>query len=110
MPEDTEPQFLYLTTTGRTSGQPHQIEIWFVAYDDAYYLCSEARDQTDWMRNIRAYRYVQVRIGSPEAPSFDAVGRAIDPAAEPERAAAVAALFEAKYDWNDGLLVELRPF
>jgi len=25
--------FLYLTTRGRRSGRPHQIEIWFAAHD-----------------------------------------------------------------------------
>ncbi len=30
-----EPPYLYLTTTGRRSGNPHEIEIWFVAHDDS---------------------------------------------------------------------------
>ena len=33
-----EPEFLYLTTTGRRSGQPREIEIWFTSRDGRYYL------------------------------------------------------------------------
>lgn len=109
MAEETARQFLYLTTTGRSTGLPRQIEIWLVSYDDAYYLCSEGRDRADWVKNIRANDRVTVSIGSREAAPLDCRGRALDPSAEPERAAAVAARFDAKYGWSDGLFVELRP-
>ena len=46
--------YLYLTTTGRKSGKPHQIEIWFVAYNGCYYLVTEDPEHTDWVKNIRS--------------------------------------------------------
>jgi hypothetical protein len=33
-----EQHFLYLTTIGRVSGQPHEIEIWFILDDEKFYL------------------------------------------------------------------------
>jgi hypothetical protein len=33
----------------------------------------------------------------------------VDRAAEPELAAAVAGLMDAKYDWSSGQIVELKP-
>lgn len=103
-----EPPYLYLTTTGRITGQPHQIEIWFVEHEGAYYLCSGGRENADWVKNIGANPAVTVSIGSRTSEAFRAQGRTIDRAAEPELANAVAAKFNAKYNWSDGLLVELR--
>jgi hypothetical protein len=51
-------EFCYLTTTGRGSGQPHRIEIWFVAHDDGAYLLSNSLE-ADWYRNLEA----QPRVG-----------------------------------------------
>lgn len=109
MTPDTNTPFLYLTTTGRKTGVPHQIEIWFVAYDGAYYLCSEGRDQADWARNIAADPRVEVQIGSRDAARVEAHGRWVDDAAEHDLTMALHALFNAKYSWSDGLFVELRP-
>ena len=44
-------EFCYLTTTGRTSGRSHRIEIWFVAHADGAYLLSNSAD-ADWYRNL----------------------------------------------------------
>lgn len=44
----------YLTTTGRVSGRPHEIEIWFASAGDgrALYLLSGGGERSDWVRNI----------------------------------------------------------
>lgn len=102
----TAAPYLYLTTTGRRSGKPHEIEIWYVVYDGCCYLVAELRERADWVLNIQHNPAVTVRL---EDRVFAAVGRTVDPAAEPERAAAVCALMDAKYDWSDGLIVELCP-
>jgi deazaflavin-dependent oxidoreductase (nitroreductase family) len=99
-------QFLYLTTTGWKSGQPHEIEIWYVGHDGCYYLVSEMREQSHWVKNIRHNPAITFRVG---AQSFKGTGRAVDPATEPELAAAVSALMDAKYEWSKGLIVELKP-
>jgi deazaflavin-dependent oxidoreductase (nitroreductase family) len=58
----TEP-FLYLTTRGRRSGQPHRIEIWFAAHDRRLYLLAGGRERADWVRNLQADPRVTVELG-----------------------------------------------
>ncbi len=101
--------YIYVTTTGRKSGKPHQIEIWYVHYDGAYYLVSGEGESSDWVKNIRANPGVTLRFGSRDAAPVPALGRPIDRAEEPALAAAVAARMDAKYNWSDGLIVELKP-
>lgn len=54
--------FCYLTTTGRRSGRPHTIEIWFALKGNTLYMLSGGRDKADWVRNILQHPDVQVRI------------------------------------------------
>jgi hypothetical protein len=37
------------------------------------------------------------------------LGQIIDPSEEPELAKKVSELMDAKYQWSEGLIVELRP-
>jgi deazaflavin-dependent oxidoreductase (nitroreductase family) len=101
-----EPPYLYLTTTGWKSGNSHTIEIWFVAHEGRYYLVSEHRERSHGVQNIRHNPSVTFRVGEA---TFQGTGRVVDPTAEPELAAAVSALMDAKYEWSDGLIVELKP-
>jgi deazaflavin-dependent oxidoreductase (nitroreductase family) len=55
--------FCYLTTAGRVSGKPHEIEIWFGMERGVLYLLSGGRDRSDWVRNLRKTPEVLVRIG-----------------------------------------------
>jgi deazaflavin-dependent oxidoreductase (nitroreductase family) len=54
----------YLETTGRASGEPREIEIWFAADPDRdrIYLLSGGRDRAHWVRNLRRHPQVRVRI------------------------------------------------
>lgn len=64
MPEDIAAlDFCYLTTTGRVSGKPHRIEIWFVLADETVYLMAGDRDRSDWVRNLMASPDVELEIG-----------------------------------------------
>ena len=54
--------FCYLTTTGRRSGRPHTIEIWFALSGPTLYLLSGGRDRSDWVKNALAHPEVQVKI------------------------------------------------
>ena len=54
--------FCYLTTTGRRSGHPHTIEIWFALKGNTLYMLSGGRDKSDWVRNILQHPDIQVRI------------------------------------------------
>ena len=58
--------FCYVTTTGRRSGKPHRIEIWFAADPvvDTIFLLSGGRERADWVRNLVASPGCTVEIGS----------------------------------------------
>ncbi len=73
MPDRTQPtrswlarcaneSMAYVTTTGRRSGRPHRIEIWFAVEDGRLFLLSGGRDRSDWVRNIQADGRVTVEI------------------------------------------------
>jgi deazaflavin-dependent oxidoreductase (nitroreductase family) len=100
------PEYLYLTTTGRKSGLPREIEIWYVAHGGCYYLIAEGREKADWVQNIQAAPAVSFWVLNQ---TYIGTGRAVDPAVEPELAAAVSKLMDDKYNWSDGLIVELCP-
>jgi deazaflavin-dependent oxidoreductase (nitroreductase family) len=55
--------YCYLTTTGRVSGHPHEIEIWFAIEEDTLYLLSGGGEGSDWVKNLRVNPAVTVRIG-----------------------------------------------
>jgi len=69
---DVEP-FCYLTTTGRRTGEPHEIEIWFTAVADSLYLISGGGDRSDWVRNLQVSPPASVRVGET---TFPVTGRA----------------------------------
>src|SRR5215210_5290508 len=59
-----EEDFCYLTTTGRVTGRPHEIEIWFslVPESQTLYMLSGGGDRSDWVKNLRRNPEVMVRI------------------------------------------------
>ena len=69
--------FCYVTTTGRTTGKPHRIEIWFAAHPDrdTIFMMSGGRDRADWVRNIVASPTCSVEIGNE---TFVGYGRVIE--------------------------------
>ena len=104
--------FLYLTTIGRTSGLPRGIEIWFVEHAGRYYIVSERREESGWVKNLRKEPRVRFSIGTREAPeaalaSSVGRGRVVSATEAPDLVLAVRALMDAKYKWSDGLVVEL---
>lgn len=60
--------FCYLTTRGRVTGAPHEIEIWFAQDGTTLYLLSGGGDRADWVRNLRADSAVTVRLGNTVHP------------------------------------------
>ena len=98
--------FLYLTTVGRRTGLPREIEIWFTERDGRYYVIAEHRERAQWVQNIQANPQVSIRAEDRVSP---ARARLVDPALEPDLARAISALSDAKYGWSDGLIVELAP-
>ena len=63
-----EPAFCQLTTRGRDSGRPHEIEIWFTAVGDSLYLISGGGDRSDWAKNLKAEPAATVRVGDETFP------------------------------------------
>jgi deazaflavin-dependent oxidoreductase (nitroreductase family) len=77
--------YCYLTTIGRISGEPREIEIWFAmdAERGTLYMLSGGRDRSDWVRNLQRDPRVSVRVGD-QASSGRA--RVVDGADEDELA------------------------
>jgi deazaflavin-dependent oxidoreductase (nitroreductase family) len=84
--------FCYVTTRGRRTGRPHEIEIWFVADGGTIYLLSGGGDRSDWVRNLRADPAVAVRLGDATS-----AGRARVVAAGTEEDARARRLVFEKY-------------
>ena len=76
-------QYCYLTTSGRVTGRPHRIEIWFALDGDTVYLLSGGRDRSDWVKNLRKTPEVTVELGSGV---FSGRARVVEDTAEDERA------------------------
>lgn len=106
--------FLYLTTIGRKSGEPRHIEIWFVELEGRYYMCSEGRERSHWVQNIGQNPQVTFSVGTRAdhgalVPLTPAKGRLLHPDQDQKVVQAVAAQFDQKYQWSEGLFVELTP-
>ena len=81
MTDDADPPFLYLTTSGRRSGNPHTIEIWFArspGTPSTLYLMAGGRTASDWVRNLVARPEASVRIGTRDAAERAVVARVVD--------------------------------
>jgi len=53
--------YCYFTTTGRVTGRPHEIEIWFGLNGSTLYLMS-GDGKSDWVKNLRKNPAVTVRV------------------------------------------------
>jgi len=97
---------LYLTTIGRKSGLPREIEIWFVESDGKYYLLAEKFDEAHWVQNIRKQPRVKVRIDGRER---EATARVLDSERDHDAWELAQRLGREKYGWGEGLPVEIAP-
>jgi len=71
--------YCYLTTLGRVTGRPHEIEIWFGLNDSTLYLMSGGGDKSDWVKNLLKKPEVKVRIAKQ---TFNATARIVKDEAE----------------------------
>ena len=106
MTKAKEPSYLYLTTTGRGSGLPREIEIWFTRRDGRDYVISERHERAKWVRNLLAHPRVRWRVADVTFTGRARVMNAVD---EPELTDIIQSLSREKYGWGDGLIVELTP-
>ncbi len=58
----SDEDYCYLTTTGRVSGNPHEIEIWFGMKNNSLYLLSGGGNKSDWVKNLFKNPSVTIRI------------------------------------------------
>ncbi len=99
-----EPQFLYLTTTGRRTGLPRKIEIWFTRWEGCFYIISEHGDKAQWVQNLQADARA---TWSVDAASYRGRARILRPDVDADLNRAIQDLSRQKYGWGDGLIVEL---
>ena len=104
--KDSKHQFLCLTTEGWKTKAPHRIEIWYIRHQGRLYLVSQYRDEAHWIQNIKNHPGISFEVDSDK---YVGLGRIIDSSEEPELAKKVSELMDEKYQWSDGLIVELRP-
>jgi deazaflavin-dependent oxidoreductase (nitroreductase family) len=102
----TEERDLTLTTTGRVSGKPRTIEIWFIYFQGKLYLNAERAYDAKWVRNILSQPRVRVCLGGQE---FDGWARVLLAQQDATLWQIVCDLFRQKYGWGEGLPVEIAP-
>ena len=88
--------YCYLTTTGRVSGRPHEIEIWFGAQNGTIYLLSGS-GKSDWLKNLLKEPKVRVRIAKH---TFTGSARVVEDQEEERRARYLLA--EKYQEWEEG--------
>ena len=99
-------QFLYLTTKGWKTAKQHRIEIWYVDYNDKYYIMSEHQKDAHWVQNIINDPRV---LFSVNEKTFEGTARLIDQEKDANLVSQIAKLMNAKYKWDRGLIVEIIP-
>ena len=96
----TAESFCYLTTTGRRTGKPHEIEIWFASSglrEGRIYLLSGGGDRSDWVRNLLADPSAEVRIADRRWSGL------VSLVEDPTEDARARRLLAAKYQgWREG--------
>ena len=100
----SELQYLYLTTTGRVTGLPREIEIWFVLSDGKLYILAEHFRKAQWVKNIERDGRVRVRVGERE---YEATARVLDRRQDSADWKTAQQLAREKYGWGEGLPVEI---
>jgi deazaflavin-dependent oxidoreductase (nitroreductase family) len=99
-------QVLHLTTIGRISALPREIEIWFVLCRGRFYLFAETSDRAGWVKNIKRNPKVTVRVGELQ---IEATARILDRRLDRELWSEAAAIADRKYGWSEGMPVEITP-
>jgi deazaflavin-dependent oxidoreductase (nitroreductase family) len=88
--------YCYLTTIGRVSGKPHEIEIWFGVKDASIYLMA-GNHRSDWVLNLLKDPHVTVLIGSRY---FNGTARIVSD--EQEQMSVRYILAEKYQEWESG--------
>jgi deazaflavin-dependent oxidoreductase (nitroreductase family) len=90
--------YVWLTTIGRSSGQPRTVELWFVLEGRTIHFLAGGGAQAHWVRNAQAQPTVRVRLGQLE---YVGLARTLDPATAED--AGARRRMAAKYQgWREG--------
>ena len=94
-----------LVTTGRRSGEPREIQIWFAADGDTLFMLAGDQERAHWVRNVAAEPGVRVRFGDR---AFAGRARSVEGEEDdPVARAALAAKYGTK--WLERWLRESLP-
>jgi uncharacterized pyridoxamine 5'-phosphate oxidase family protein len=86
------------------TGKQHQIEIWFVKYEDKYYVISESREKAHWVQNIIHDPKVSFTVGDKQINGNAGI---VNKDMEHKLALEVSKLMDEKYRWSQGMIIEL---
>ena len=84
-----------ITVTGRKSGRPISIPIWFVLEGDKLYLLPVQGSDTQWYKNALKNPSIQIESSGEKAELK------VTPITDPKQVASVAEKFRAKYGPSD---------
>lgn len=97
---DATADYCYITTTGRVTGKPHTVEIWFGADGSTLYVLAGSGRNADFVRNAIKTPAVTIRIGTRRSPMRHATARIVTAAKED---ALARSMLLAKYAHQDDL-------
>jgi deazaflavin-dependent oxidoreductase (nitroreductase family) len=80
-----------ITVTGRKSGRPISIPVWFVLEDDHLYLLPVQGSDTQWYKNVLKNPAIRIKAGASERELKT------QPITDPTKVSAVADSFRKKY-------------
>jgi uncharacterized pyridoxamine 5'-phosphate oxidase family protein len=86
------------------TGKQHQIEIWFVKYEDKYFVISERREKAHWVQNIIHDPKVSFTVGDKK---INGNARIVNKDMGHKLALEVSKLMDEKYKWSQGMIIEL---
>ena len=84
-----------ITVTGRKSGRPISIPVWFVLEGDKLYLLPVQGSETQWYKNALKNPSIQIESSGEKAELK------VTPITDPKQVASVAEKFRAKYGPSD---------
>jgi len=84
-----------ITVTGRKSGRPISIPVWFVSEDNKLYLLPVSGSDTQWYKNALKNPSIQIEAGGAKAE------RKVAPVTDPKQVSSIVEKFRAKYGASD---------
>ena len=84
-----------ITVTGRKSGRPISVPVWFVLEDGKLYLLPVSGSDTQWYKNALKNPTIRIDAGGAE------VELKVVPVTDPKQVSSIVEKFRAKYGASD---------